>query len=35
MHIPILEAKISQLESFESRIPGFESQLENRPAPMP
>ncbi|MEY4176540.1 MAG: hypothetical protein RLY70_114 [Planctomycetota bacterium] len=35
MHIPILEAKISQLEQFQSRIPDFESQLENRPAPMP
>jgi hypothetical protein len=35
MHIPILEAKISQLEAFESGIPGFENQLANRPPPVP
>lgn len=35
MHIPILEAKISQLEQFQNRIPDFEDPLKNRPAPMP
>ncbi|MFM7073445.1 MAG: TadE/TadG family type IV pilus assembly protein [Planctomycetota bacterium] len=35
MHIPILEAKISQLEQFQARIPDFEDPLKNRPAPMP